>query len=166
MHKPILRSCFLAATFLLALPAFAQPAAVTSTLQAQRVEDLDGKTVRKPAEAAKPGDTVEYRGTYRNVASTPVAKLQATIPVPAGTTFVAGSTEPGAAQASTDGVRFAPLPLVRTIRLADGSSRQEPVPLAEYRFVRWDLGNLAAGRDAVVSLRVRIDAAQAVAARP
>ncbi|MBE7369703.1 DUF11 domain-containing protein [Ramlibacter pallidus] len=137
---------------------------MTSTLVAKRVETVSGKVVLNPADSGKPGDLVEYSGTYRNEGRNGVEKLVATIPVPAGTTFVAGSAQPAAAQASTDGTRFAALPLMRTVRLPDGTSRQEPVPLSEYRFVRWELGTLAAGTDAVVKLRVRIDAVAATTA--
>ncbi|NML46933.1 DUF11 domain-containing protein [Ramlibacter sp. G-1-2-2] len=148
-----------AATLMAALPGFAQSPAVTSNLTAQRVEIANGKAVLSPAEKAKPGDMVEYSGTYRNAGTGSVDKLVATIPVPAGTTFVAGSAEPAKAQASTDGTRFAPMPLMRTVRLPDGTSRQEPVPLADYRYVRWEVGTLAAHADTVVKLRVQIDAA-------
>jgi uncharacterized repeat protein (TIGR01451 family) len=157
--KALLNACLLAAGLLLASEAFAQGAAVTSSLTAQKVETVAGKVVLTPAEAGKPGDLVEYSGTYRNAGKNPVDKLVATIPVPAGTTFVAGSAEPARAQASTDGARFAPMPLMRSVRAADGSTRQEPVPLADYRFVRWEVGALAAGKDAVVKLRVQIDSA-------
>lgn len=166
MTHPILRSCLLAATVLLALPAFAQAPTVTSTLQAQRVEEASGKPVRKPVHTVKPGDIVEYSGTYRNSGTAAAARLLATIPVPAGTTFVAASADPASAQASTDGSRFAPMPLMRSVRQADGTTRQEPVPLAEYRFVRWEIGTLPAGRETVVAMRVRVDAAESVAGKP
>lgn len=163
--KASLRPCLLlAATLMVAIPGFAQTPAVTSNLTAQRVVMTSGKAVLSPAEAAKPGDMVEYSGTYHNAGTGSVDKLVATIPVPAGTTFVSGSADPAKAQASTDGVRFAPMPLMRTVRLPDGTSRQEQVPLAEYRFLRWEVGTLAPRADAVVKLRVQIDAAGAVAA--
>ncbi|OYZ02020.1 MAG: hypothetical protein B7Y42_02965, partial [Polaromonas sp. 28-63-22] len=56
------------------------------------------------------------------------------------------------------GVVFAAMPLMRSVRQPDGSQRSEAVPLADYRALRWNVGTLAAGRSAVVSLRVRIDA--------
>ena len=164
----LLTSCLLAAGLILGQAAFAQaPApAVTSKLVAQRI-DAAGKAVA--AEAGKPGDLVEYSAIYRNSGAKGVDKLVATIPVPAGTTFVAGSAAPARAQASTDGVRFGAVPLTRSVRQPDGSLRDEPVPLADYRFVRWELGTLAVGADATVKLRVQIDstvAAAASAARP
>lgn len=138
--------------------AWAQRADVTSALVAQRVEMVDGKAVLQPAAQGKPGDVIDYSSTYRNGGTAAAAKLLATVPVPVGTTFIAGSAAPAAAQASTDGVRFAPVPLTRVVKLASGAERTEPVPLAEYRALRWDTGTLAAGTSAVVSMRVRIDA--------
>ncbi len=165
--KSLLHPLFLAGGLFLGGLAAAQAPAVTSALQASRVDLVDGKAVHKPAESGRPGDLIEYAGTYRNAGKTAVERLAATIPVPAGTTFVASSADPAGAQASTDGTRFAAIPLMRTVRQADGSTRQEPVPLADYRFVRWDLGTLPASGERVVRLRVRIDAAeQAAAAKP
>jgi len=168
MRKALLTSCLLLAGAILAQAGHAQTPSVTSTLAAKRVETVADKVVLNPADSGKPGDLVEYSGTYRNQGRNGVEKLVATIPVPAGTTFVAGSAAPAAAKASTDGASFAALPLMRTVRLPDGTSRQEPVPLSEYRYVRWELGTLAAGADAVVTLRVRIDsvAATTAAAKP
>ena len=84
------------------------------------------------------------------------------MPVPVGTTFIADSAQPAQAQASTDSIRFAPMPLMRTVKQPDGKERQEAVPLAEYRALRWEIGTLAAGGSAVVSLRARIDDTPAV----
>jgi uncharacterized repeat protein (TIGR01451 family) len=162
--KALLPTFFLAAGLMLAQAGLAQAPAVTSKLVAQRVETVGGKVVLTPADAGKPGDLVQYTGTYHNAGAKGVDKLIATIPVPAGTTFVAGGALPARAQASTDGVRFSALPLTRSVRQPDGSTREQPVPLAEYRAVRWELGTLAAGADATVALRVRIDSAASAAA--
>ena len=156
--KPLLSLCFFAASLVLGQAALAQSPAVTSSLTAQKVEMLEGKAVLKPATKGKPGDVIEYSGTYRNVSTAGVTKLQATVPVPPGTTFIADSAQPAQAQASTDGTRFAPMPLMRTVKQPDGKERKETVPLAEYRALRWEIGTLAAGSSTVVSLRVRIDA--------
>lgn len=151
----------------LALPAaWAQgPAAspsvptVSAKLTAQRVETVDGKTQLKPATDGKPGQVIEYNGTYQNNGSGPVSKLLVTLPVPVGTTYVAGSAEPAlGAQASVDGVRFAPVPLMRRIRAVDGTERREPVPLADYRAIRWEISTLAPNASAEVKMRVSIDA--------
>ncbi|MBC5781361.1 hypothetical protein H8N03_00305 [Ramlibacter sp. USB13] len=162
--KALLKPCLLVAGLVIAQLAAAQSSAVSSTLQARRVENVNGKVVLTSADVGKPGDLVEYSGTYRNGGSKPVDKLVATIPVPPGTTYVSGSAEPGKATASVDGVRYAPMPLKRTVRQADGTSREEPVPVTEYRFIRWDIGSLGAGSESVVKLWVRIDAAATASA--
>jgi uncharacterized repeat protein (TIGR01451 family) len=162
--KAFLKPCLLAAGLVLAQLAVAQGSPVTSTLQARRVENVGGKVVLTTADVGKPGDLVEYSGTYRNGGLKPVDKLVATIPVPAGTTYVSGSSEPAKAQASIDGVRYAAMPLKRAVRQADGTTREEPVPLTEYRFVRWDIGSLPAGAESVVKLWVRIDSAATTSA--
>ncbi len=165
--KPFLSFCIVAASLALGQAAWAQGPGVTSTLLAQRVEMIDGKAVLKPAGQGKSGDIIEYSGTYRNGGTAAVDKLMATLPVPVGTTLLAGSAIPAQAQASQDGTLFAPMPLMRSVKQPDGSERKEPVPLADYRALRWELGNLAPGRTAVVSLRVRIDSpAAAPAAKP
>ena len=156
--KPRLTLCFFAASLVLGQAVLAQSPAVTSNLSAQRVEMVEGKAVLKPAAQSKPGEVIEYSGTYRNVSAAGVNKLQATVPVPPGTTLIADSAQPAQAQASTDSTRFAPMPLMRTVKQPDGKERQEVVPLAEYRALRWEIGSLTAGSSAVVSLRVRIDA--------
>jgi uncharacterized repeat protein (TIGR01451 family) len=156
--KPLLTLCFFAASLVLGQVVLAQSPAVTSNLSAQRVEMVEGKAVLKPAPQSKPGEVIEYSGTYRNVSAAGVNKLQATVPVPPGTTLIADSSQPAQAQASTDGTRFAPMPLMRTVKQPHAKERQEVVPLADYRALRWEIGSLAAGSSAVVSLRVRIDA--------
>ena len=136
---------------------------VTSILVAQQVEMVEGKAIFKPASQGKPGDVIDYSNTYKNSGTLAADKLFATVPVPVGTTLVASSAQPATAQASTDGAVFAPMPLMRSVRQADGSQRSEPVPLTDYRALRWDLGTLAAGRTAVVSLRARVDSVTAAA---
>jgi uncharacterized repeat protein (TIGR01451 family) len=161
--KPLLKLYFLVAGLALAQASLAQTPPVTSTLSAQRVEMVEGKAVLKPADQVKPGEVVEYTGTYRNGGKVAIEKLQALVPVPVGTTFVAGSAQPAQAQASTDGARFAPMPLTRMVKQADGSERKEMVPLSEYRTLRWDVGTLAAAGSTAVSLRVRVDVTGAAA---
>jgi uncharacterized repeat protein (TIGR01451 family) len=156
-----------AASLALGQLAWAQSSPVSSQLLAQRVDMVAGKPVLKAAGDGKPGDVLQYSATYRNTGTAAAAKLLATVPVPPGTTFIAASDQPAQAQASTDGSTFAPMPLTRTVKQADGSTRKEPVPLADYRAVRWEIGTLPAGATTVVSLRTRIDSpVVASAAKP
>lgn len=144
---------------LVTTPAFAQGDQVQSKLTAAQVVDLDGKTVASSAEKAHPGDVVEYKAVYSNRGAGGVAHLLATIPVPPGTTYVAGSAKPAAGvQASADGVHFAPMPLMHTVAGADGKPEQKPLPLSDYRAVQWQVAALAAHADVTTSLRVRLNA--------
>lgn len=129
---------------------------LTSKLTASRVELVDGKTVLLPAVNAKPDDVVEYSASYTNSGTKPIERIQAVVPVPVGTILVANSAKPASAQASLDGVNFFVMPLKRIVKLANGTSGEELVPLADYRALRWQVGTLGAGQEAVVSLRTRL----------
>lgn len=155
--KQLFVLCIVAASLTLSQTALAQTPSVTSKLTVNRVELVDGKAVLKPAAQAKPGDVVEYSATYSNAGKSAVDHLQATLPIPVGTTLLADSAKPGNAQASTDSVNFAPMPLMHSVKLADGTTRKEPVALADYRALRWEVGTIASGKDTVISLRVRVN---------
>lgn len=144
--------------------AWGQSAQISSELQVQQVETVDGNTVFRPAQVSKPGDVLEYRVSYTNHSSAAVTGLIASLPIPAGTTLLDRSQLPPNALASTDGTQFAPLPLMRLVKQPDGSERREPVPLGEYRALRWSLGTLAAGKSQQVSARVRVNTALPLAA--
>ena len=159
------------AVMFLALSGLAAPAyagdPLTATLDARRVVvAADGKETLVVADTAKPNDVIEYRTTYRNVSKATVRGVAATLPVPYGFAYVAG-TAGKTAQASVDGKTFAPLPLTRVVKLPDGRTRIEAVPVAEYRFLRWDLGNMPANTTNTVVARMRMngDAAVFTAAR-
>jgi uncharacterized repeat protein (TIGR01451 family) len=157
MMKSMIPVCVVAAVIAAAPLAFGQSAAVSSALKAMKVEQIGNKTLVSPAESAKPGDIVEYRAVYANKGNGPAKQLFATVPIPANTTLVLGSIDPDKAQGSFDGVSFSELPLTRAVKQADGSLRSEAVPLSEYRALRWSVGDLSAGQQIGVSLRVRIN---------
>ena len=145
---------------LCALLAFVQPALaadpVTNTLTVQRIVQNGGVETAAPATQARPGDLLEYVAEFHNNGGSTARGLSATLPLPAGTEFVSASQHPADASASTDGVSFAAIPLKRTVRQADGSLREEPVPYAEYRYLRWPATELAAGAAFKVSARVAV----------
>ena len=144
--------------------SWAQQARVTSLLQVSKVTVSAGKASLSPAGQGKPGDLLEYRVRYDNHSHAAIQGLQAQLSIPAGTTYVASSALPAGAEASTDGVHFAPMPLLQTVRLADGRQQQQAVPLEAYRALRWRLGALPAGKSAEVSARVHVNAVPAAAA--
>jgi uncharacterized repeat protein (TIGR01451 family) len=138
----------------------AKPAAgsVAVELTANRVTKSQGKEVLASAEEAKPGELIEYRALYRNDGAGEAKGLLATLPIPRGTQYVAGSALPRRVEASLDGRTFAPVPLKRTVKTPDGRTVVQEVPLAEYRALRWPLGALPSKQQRTVSARVRVEA--------
>ena len=121
--------------------------AIAVRLQAFQVlaQDTGGETLVHALEA-RPGDTIEYQVTYRNHGKTAATAVAATLPVPEGAMiYLDGSAAPKTVLASLDGKQFAPLPLTREV-VRNGRRSIEPVPPAEYRFLRWELGDLPPAR--------------------
>jgi uncharacterized repeat protein (TIGR01451 family) len=142
-----------------------EPEPLSIKLTVHKVVIVDGREKQLPADAAQPGDLLEYRAEYRNTGKTPTTQVKATVPVPAqGLEYLPGSASPPAVNASVDGRRFAPTPLTRSVTLPDGRRETRPVPVAEYRFLQWDLGELAPGASAVVKARMTVT--QTLAASP
>lgn len=126
-------------------------------LVAQKVViDKNGTEELVPAEQAKPGETLQYTATYHNQGKKPVRGLLATVPLPVGTVLVEGSARPPATAGSTDGKRFAPLPLTRKVKLPTGEQREVAVPLAEYRALQWRVDRLDGNKEVTVTARVRV----------
>ena len=138
-------------------PAVAQQKAPVETrLEARKVDvAADGKESFSPAEAAKPGDVLEYTATYRNTTDSPIRNLEATLPIPPQTELVAGSIRPANAKASLDAIRFADMPLKRKA-IKDGREVEEAVALSEYRALRWYPGALAPNQLLTFTARVRV----------
>lgn len=147
---------------LLALPVAAPGAAradgeVKVSMTAHRITTTErGEERLIPAEQARPGETIEYRARYLNEGDATVRQLVASLPVPAGMEFVAGTAAPGQVFASVDGKSFSPVPLKRRVRKANGQEIEEFVPYREYRALRWMLGDLAGGGEETVLARMRV----------
>lgn len=131
--------------------------AVDVRLQAFQVVAQDkGAEKLLPALEAEVGDTIEYQITYLNQGKSVAQSVAATLPVPEGAMhYLAGSAAPKAVQASLDGKKFSPLPLTREV-MRKGLRVVERVPASEYRFLRWDLGDLAPGQSITVSSRMKV----------
>ena len=130
---------------------------ISVSLASQKVQaQADGQEIRVSAEQAKPGDVLEYVATYRNTSTAGVRHLEPTLPIPAGLEFLPGTARPPPAKASVDGRVFEPLPLRRVVKLPDGRVEEQLVPLAEYRALRWAIGDLAAGQSTNIVARVRV----------
>lgn len=158
------------ATFALAfaasLPAVAQqaPAAAPKAaaqpleirLEARKVvRAADGKETLVAADAARPGDVIEYATTYRNTSAQRLTNLEATLPLPPNTEFIPGSANPATARASADGRNFLEVPLKRRV-MRNGVEIEEQVPLRDYRSLRWYPGALEGGKAVTYTARVRV----------
>lgn len=129
-----------------------------------------GKTEERlaPLDRVQPGDLVEYHATYANGAAAVARAVQVTVPVPPqGLSWLpdaAGAPGgPAPTQGSLDGDRFEPLPLLRPHTLPDGRKVMRPVPPAEVRYLRWQLGDVPAGAVRTVRARMQMTAAPAAA---
>ena len=120
------------------------------------VKAADGKESLEPAGQAKPGDILQYTAVYVNKGKNNLRDLEATIPVPAYTEYVPGSSRPAGAKASVDGQKFQSIPLRRKVKQADGKEVMQLVPYADYRNLRWFAGNLSANQELKFSTRVRV----------
>ena len=129
---------------------------VSVNLTAKKVLVREGHESLAPAEKAKPGDLIQYEAVYQHSGKAAVKNLQATVPLPNGLAFAADSAKPAGAQASTDGKNFLPIPLTRAVKKPDGTIEKQPVPLNDYRALRWTVAELSAGASTTVSLRARV----------
>jgi uncharacterized repeat protein (TIGR01451 family) len=129
---------------------------VSVALTAYRVTMSQGKEAYVPAEQARPGEVIEYRATYKNTGKQVVKDLMATLPVPQGLEYLPKTAAPSKLLASVDGKNYEAVPLVRRVKGADGKPVVREVPLSEYRFLRWPMGNLAASAESQVRARMRV----------
>jgi uncharacterized repeat protein (TIGR01451 family) len=152
--------CAAAATTALAQPARGE-AQVHLNAYKVVVVRADGGTGERlqPLQAVQPGDTVEYEAVYRNDTGQPARNVAVTLPVPpGGLTYLPTAFLPKVASASRDGKLFEPLPLMHTEHLPDGRRELRPVPLSEYRYLRWQLGDLPSGTVRSVRARMHLPA--------
>jgi uncharacterized repeat protein (TIGR01451 family) len=136
---------------------------VNVALTAQRVTVNNGRESFGPADAARPGEVLQYRAVYRNDGAKPVNSLMATLPIPAGLEYLPRTAAPAVVLASLDGTTYAPVPLVRRVRNADGREVVQQVPPAEYRFLRWSIGTLSPKESRAVVARARVAPLQVAA---
>ncbi|MGZ5033767.1 MAG: hypothetical protein ACXWAC_11270 [Usitatibacter sp.] len=127
-----------------------------SRLEARKVvATADGGETFGSAGLARPGDVIEYVVTYRNTGSEPVKNLVATLPIPPDTELVPGSARPATAQAGVDTKAFGDIPLKRSVQ-RDGVQVEEPIPVGEYRYLRWFAAELAGEKSLKFSARVKV----------
>ncbi len=139
-----------------AIRAAAQQPDVQVALVGKRVVMAGGHESLLDADKAKPGDVVQYEATYRNAGKAAVKGVAATVPIPVGMALASDSAKPAADQASLDGKTFNAVPLMHEVKNAAGAMEKQPVPLAQYRALRWNLAELAPGAATSVALRAQV----------
>ncbi|MDO4262684.1 MAG: hypothetical protein Q4C67_00630 [Deinococcus sp.] len=114
------------------------------------------------ASRVRPGDMIQYDLDAKNVSRTPLTNVRPSLPVPAGTVFVASSGGTGnvVTEYSFDGGKtFGKAPLFRNVTVTENGkavTRRVQVQPSEYTNVRWNVGTLAAGQTHKMTLRVRV----------
>ncbi|MDD2774571.1 MAG: hypothetical protein PHU06_01300 [Gallionella sp.] len=129
---------------------------VEVTLKQFKVGKHAESEVLESATQIKPGEVIEYQATYHNTTKHAISQLLATLPIPKETEYIPNTANPVGVEASLDGVTYAPVPLRRMVKLANGQMTEQAVPLIEYRSLRWVLGDLSAGQKKTVSARIRL----------
>jgi uncharacterized repeat protein (TIGR01451 family) len=135
------------------LPVLAE---VKVVLTASKIVMVNGAEQRQSADKAKPGEIIEYVAEYRNTTKSSVSNVVATLPVPSGMEYLPDTAEPAQVMASTDDHNYAPVPLKRSVRGADGKMVEQQVPFSEYRSLRWNLGSITGEKTKVVKARMKV----------
>ena len=157
--RPKVPAAIIAAAFLALTPAAWAQADVQSQLTAEKVvRSPAGAVSRASADSARPGDLVVYTARYRNAGKDDASAVQLTVPVPTGMDYQghAADEKHPPQLASLDGKTFAPVPLTHKVKNAQGQEMVQPVPLSEYRFLRWNVARLAAGASVSVQLAAKV----------
>ena len=142
----------------LAAPTFAAPATVVAKPEVKaelKAFKVSGDKL-VAADAANPGDVIEYQARYTNTGSVAAQRFSPQLPVPDALVYAGNTALPSGFLATTDGKNFAPAPLMRSVKNLDGTTKLVAIPLREYRALRWQLGTLAPGESVVVKARARV----------
>ena len=133
--------------------------ALQGRLEQARVQlDSAGKETLAKADSVRPGDVIEYTVSYKNVSPAAVGNVALTLPIPSGLHYLPLTKLQPPSEGSLDGSTFQSLPLKRLVRQADGQTAQQIVPLSEYRALRWQVGQLDAGKEVQVAARAQVQA--------
>jgi len=144
-------------------PSILSTAQATATESAVEALLTQRKVVRSPegiekyedASTVKPGDVIEYQVVYTNRGAKAVSGLVADLPIPEGLAYQPKSAKPGQSRvkvATKDGV-FSAEPLSRNV-----AGKSENIPYADYRSLRWSLGQLPAHGVTTVTARAQVEA--------
>jgi uncharacterized repeat protein (TIGR01451 family) len=158
MTKTLRSALVFAGALAMYLPLHAQQVGPKMVLSQSKIVVANGVEHKQSADKVLPGDVIEYVVECKNPDTNPVKDFKPVIPIPAGTEYIPQSASPLPVMASTDGVHYAPVPLKKSVLGADGKMVEQLVPYSEYRFLRWNLGDLAGGMSKSVKARVKVKA--------
>jgi uncharacterized repeat protein (TIGR01451 family) len=134
-------------------------ARVKSELLAEKlVRQPSGELATVPATDVKPGDLVVYTATYQNYGDEAAKRVVATLPVPPGMDYQGSPQGAKPTLASLDGTNFAPVPLTRKVKTAQGKEQVQEVALSEYRALRWNVAELSPGASLSLKLTAKVNA--------
>jgi hypothetical protein len=167
MHSHLFKAVALAlliATTAKAAPPVPEHGVVADLVVAKVAKRADGHQKFISARGTEPGDVVEYRVTYRNTTYGAARGVVGTLTIPVHRlSYIPESASHGLMlEASVDGRTFEPVPLKRLVVRENGQLKMEPIPASEYRFLRWQIGDLPARGSMTVSARMRVHEPQVV----
>ena len=150
----------ISAASLVAAPPAAPPTGKgTVRLDLQQYKVLSkagGKEELASVEQVKPGEVIEYQLKCVNGTGQSITNLRPLLPLPVGLAFIPSSTNPDTVMASLDGKSWGAIPLKRKVKLPSGEEKTVAVPYSQYRFLRWTVSELGAGKSVKLSARARI----------
>ena len=127
------------------------------------VADANGQPALEQADAAAPGDLIEYHLNYANRSTDALGGLIINGPIPQGTAYVGQSARADidhVLEVSIDGgSSWSTEPVMRQVRNADGSVSREQVPASEYTQIRWRLNDALQPREDL-ALRYRVSVSE------
>lgn len=133
---------------------------IQASLARKKIITKAGIETSENADVVKPGDVIEESVTYSNVSDKSISQFVAQLPVPSNTELIVNSLKPSAAFASIDGAQYAAIPLKRGAAKASKSNNAPavpvPVPISEYRYLRWAQNEIKPGKSLTVSARFRV----------
>ncbi|OOY10910.1 hypothetical protein BMG00_17290 [Thioclava marina] len=130
-------------------------------------QDAEGQEALVERAEVEPGEVIQYTLSHENMTADEMQGLVIAAPVPEGVSLAPGGQTTSVPatfeiQAELDpeleGLEWSTLPAMRKVVDADGSLREEELPIEEVRAVRWSLNEaLEAGEIALNTYRVRVN---------
>ncbi|MGL5357228.1 MAG: hypothetical protein ACRDAQ_11930 [Cetobacterium sp.] len=112
------------------------------------IVDKEGVQSKVEATEAAPGDIILYNFFINNETEEALEKINPTIPVPTGTTFIPDKGLPSNYLVSVNERDFLPYPI-----MIDGVQVQD----SQYRLVSWDIEKLEPGKSLNLEIQVKVN---------